>query len=190
LVGPADLPGRNEARTGLRMMPTFPRSSLKFRKAGFPRYGFKAGMSGGAFPSTRGLRSSFTDHAGLRPCGTDSALPTPPTLRFSWRSQFSRLNYGSHSLQPADLLAPLSEQTKLSPSLRGLLHPGFRRIGHQLATATRTPRWKRSAPLSEISLPSRNHTSRPRRPAGSMAAAPFVLGEVSLCGRMGWAIGA
>jgi hypothetical protein len=33
-----------------RMMPTFPSSSLKFRTAGFPRYGFKAGISGVAFP--------------------------------------------------------------------------------------------------------------------------------------------
>ena len=32
------------------MMPTFPSSPLKFRTAGFPRYGFKAGLSGGAFP--------------------------------------------------------------------------------------------------------------------------------------------
>ena len=31
--------GRIEARTGLRMMPTFPRSPLTFRTAGFPRYG-------------------------------------------------------------------------------------------------------------------------------------------------------
>ena len=31
--------GRIEARTGLRMMPTFPRSPLTFRKASFPRYG-------------------------------------------------------------------------------------------------------------------------------------------------------
>ena len=38
------------ARTGLRMMPTSPSSPLKFRTAGFPRYGFKAGLSGGAFP--------------------------------------------------------------------------------------------------------------------------------------------
>src|ERR1700733_8030282 len=38
------------ARTGLRMMPTFPSSSLKFRTAGFPRYGFKAGISDAAFP--------------------------------------------------------------------------------------------------------------------------------------------
>jgi len=37
------------ARTGLRMMPTFPSPSLKFRTAGFPQYGFKAGMSKGTF---------------------------------------------------------------------------------------------------------------------------------------------
>jgi hypothetical protein len=42
--------GRIEARTGLRMMPTFPRSPLRFRKAGFPRYGSKAGLSDRAFP--------------------------------------------------------------------------------------------------------------------------------------------
>jgi hypothetical protein len=35
------------ARTGLRMMPTFPSSPLKFRTAGFPRYGFKAGCQTG-----------------------------------------------------------------------------------------------------------------------------------------------
>jgi hypothetical protein len=32
------------------MMPTFPSSPLKFRTASFPRYGFKAGLSAGAFP--------------------------------------------------------------------------------------------------------------------------------------------
>ena len=44
------------ARTGLRMMPTSPSSPLKFRTAGFPRYGFKAGLSGGACP--RGVHVS------------------------------------------------------------------------------------------------------------------------------------
>jgi hypothetical protein len=33
------------ARTGLRMMPTFPSSPLSFRTAGFPQYGCKAGFS-------------------------------------------------------------------------------------------------------------------------------------------------
>jgi hypothetical protein len=37
------------ARTGLRMMPTSPSPPLKFRTAGFPRYGFKASMSDRAF---------------------------------------------------------------------------------------------------------------------------------------------
>lgn len=47
-----DWSGRIEARTGLRMMPTFPRSPLSFRTAGFPRYGWKAGFSDGAFPAS------------------------------------------------------------------------------------------------------------------------------------------
>jgi len=31
------------------MMPTFPSLPLKFRKSSFPRYGFKAGISGRAY---------------------------------------------------------------------------------------------------------------------------------------------
>src|SRR3954471_20921444 len=42
--------GRIEARTGLRTMPTSPRSPLSFRTAGFPQYGWKAGISDGALP--------------------------------------------------------------------------------------------------------------------------------------------
>ena len=38
------------------MMPTFPRPSLSFRTAGFPRYGWKAGISGGAFPRINQLK--------------------------------------------------------------------------------------------------------------------------------------
>jgi hypothetical protein len=41
--------GRIEARIGLRMMPTFPRSHLSFRTASFPRYGWKAGFPSSAF---------------------------------------------------------------------------------------------------------------------------------------------
>ena len=39
------------ARTGLRMMPTFPSPSLKFRTVSFPQYGFKASLSDRAFPA-------------------------------------------------------------------------------------------------------------------------------------------
>jgi len=48
--------GRIEARTGLRMMPTSPRSPLSFRTAGFPQYGWKVGLSDGAFPSPDQLK--------------------------------------------------------------------------------------------------------------------------------------
>jgi hypothetical protein len=54
-------------------------------------------------------------------------LPHPPILV---GSPISGLDYGSLSLRPVDLLAPLSELTRFSPSQRGLLLPGFRRIGH------------------------------------------------------------
>src|SRR6266849_347103 len=62
--------GRVEARTGLRMMPTFPRPSLSFRTAGFPRYGWRAGISGGAFPHIDQLKPAPGIHwrlFGLRP---------------------------------------------------------------------------------------------------------------------------
>jgi hypothetical protein len=46
--------GRIEARTGLRMMPTFPRSPLSFRTASFPRYGWKAAFR--TRPSQHGVQ--------------------------------------------------------------------------------------------------------------------------------------
>ena len=37
-------------------MPTFPRSSLSFRTAGFPQYGWKAGFPSGAFLGRQRLK--------------------------------------------------------------------------------------------------------------------------------------
>jgi hypothetical protein len=58
------------ARTGLRMMPTFPSSPLKFRTASFPRYGFKAGYQ--QAPSRerhpRVVPSRFASHLRARRC--------------------------------------------------------------------------------------------------------------------------
>ena len=53
----SDWSGRAMARSGLRMMPTFPLPSLKFRTAGFPQYGFKAGVSDKAFRVLAALTS-------------------------------------------------------------------------------------------------------------------------------------
>ena len=54
------------ARTGLRMMPTFPSPPLKFRTAGFPQYGFKASMSDSALLQVRSLKPA--PGIRLRPC--------------------------------------------------------------------------------------------------------------------------
>ena len=48
--------GRIEARIGLRMMPTFPRSPLSFRTVSFPQYGWKAGFPSGAFLGDQRLK--------------------------------------------------------------------------------------------------------------------------------------
>jgi hypothetical protein len=57
-------------------------------------------------------------------------IPIYPHTPILVRGDFSRLRYGSLALQPAALLALLSERTGLTPSPRGLLLPGFRRLGH------------------------------------------------------------
>jgi hypothetical protein len=44
------------AHSGLRMIPTFPSSPLRFRTAGFPRYGSKAGLSGRTFPDRASVK--------------------------------------------------------------------------------------------------------------------------------------
>ena len=73
-------------------MPTFPSPPLKFRTAGFPRYGFKASLSGRAFPnasavkpapgmlvSAPGLHRPFArfhnGHAGPAQCPDPAVLP-------------------------------------------------------------------------------------------------------------------
>src|SRR3954469_4860393 len=53
------------------MMPTFPRSPLSFCTAGFPQYGWKAGLSGGAFPDRQRLKPAPGIHL-LTP-----GLPSP-----------------------------------------------------------------------------------------------------------------
>jgi hypothetical protein len=89
--------GRAMARTGLRMMPTFPSSPLKFRTAGFPQYGFKVGLSAGAFPS-----AASTCHA-LSVC----ILPSCPTLqRFFLRSVSEYDVRSSTAMQAATPLYP------------------------------------------------------------------------------------
>src|SRR6201993_91542 len=64
------------------MMPTFPRSPLSFRTAGFPRYGCKADISDGAFPDIASLR--------LLPAYTGKYLVCVRPSCTSWRHRLSR----------------------------------------------------------------------------------------------------
>ena len=63
----ADLSGRTMARIGLRMMPPFPSSPLRFRTVSFPQSGSKAGISDG--PSRR-LREISRRAVCIRPSCT------------------------------------------------------------------------------------------------------------------------
>jgi hypothetical protein len=77
--------GRTMARTGLRMMPTFPSSPLKFRTAGFPQYGFKAGLSADAFPRAAPTCRAFSVCI-LPSCSTLSAFRSPRCVGVAVRS--------------------------------------------------------------------------------------------------------
>src|SRR5262245_38993288 len=48
--------------------PTSPRSPLSFRTAGFPQYGWKAGLSDGAFPECRRLKPAPGIYHSLSGC--------------------------------------------------------------------------------------------------------------------------
>ncbi len=98
------------ARTGLRMMPTSPSPPLKFRTAGFPRYGFKASMSSRAFLQDHDLKPI----PGIQPPPSHSLLPpsarchgggSPGTESKSIRALACRCSGGSPSL-PQGPLAP------------------------------------------------------------------------------------
>jgi hypothetical protein len=72
--------GKAMAGTGLRMMPTFPLPPLKFRTAGFPQYGFKAGISDSAsiMKSLLCVRGDVLVSTSVRAV---FALPQGPSLR-------------------------------------------------------------------------------------------------------------
>jgi hypothetical protein len=134
------------ARTGLRMMPTSPSPSLKFRTAGFPRYGFKASLSGHALPhgsavkpapgipaSTPGLDRPFArfhhGHSGLAlcpgwPCFREPLCgrPMAPYPRGPWlRSELCCLGPSSRTTTPSAGLAGtrrLHDPAAYTPRLR------------------------------------------------------------------------
>ena len=109
-------PGRAVARPGLSMMPASPPLPLKFRRADFLRYGFKAGSSDGAFPSTtRSSRRAVCLHPSCSsPCASCSSFFVEGRgalehLRSSGRPalpQGSSFRFGLFCPDPSSLIRP------------------------------------------------------------------------------------
>ncbi len=95
------------ARTGLRMMPTFPSPSLKFRTVGFPQYGFKASLSDRAFLQRRAVKPAPGMPRRDPVCITLRTLPprhrTPGTGSRLIRASACRCTRGTHLATPGVL---------------------------------------------------------------------------------------
>ena len=123
------------ARTGLRMMPTFPSPPLKFRTAGFPQYGFKASMSDRACPQVRSLKPA----PGVRSLARGLFLPfarfhlggSPGSMSKTVGASTCRCSGGLPSL-PQGSLAPV--RVMLSRSITAYYAP-MRQSRRHVATS-------------------------------------------------------
>ena len=100
------------------MMPTFPSSPLKFRTAGFPQYGFKAGVSAGAFPRRRPrvAPSRFASRLRARRCNVTFSAQCRSTL-CAQAPPFKRLRRSTPgALAPVRVLLSRSIHTYPAPS--------------------------------------------------------------------------
>ena len=82
---PLKLSGRAMALCRLRMMLRFPSPSLKFRTVSFPQSGFKAGISDAAFPVpwfAIALRACCHDRVFPALCRGSMRVQAPPCKRF------------------------------------------------------------------------------------------------------------
>jgi hypothetical protein len=115
------------ARTGLRMMPTFPSPPLKFRTAGFPQYGFKAGLSDGTFLQSLEVKPAPgipSPHSSLSPsCACTPRLGIPGSV--SSASRVSACHH-SRSLRPSTP-GVLGSGTSFVVSLHHRLYDPMRR---------------------------------------------------------------
>ena len=98
------------------MMPPSPKPPLKFRTAGFPRYGFKADLSGDAFLSV----ALFKPAPGIRNATNSLLAPFVSSETETWTPVLSRAgilfvipSLGPHGLTP-EVLAPVRVMLSLS----------------------------------------------------------------------------
>jgi hypothetical protein len=154
------------ARIGLRMMPPFPWSPLKFSTAGFPHCGFSAGISGGALPAARYLPQRSVCH---RPSCTSPIAFTPPFCAGERAALVHLRSSGFRDSTPG-ALAPVRVIYSV-PHHHHLISP---------MRPTRRHIWISPSRLIRDAIAVR-HTSTPRRPAsGSVLSLAILCRHVAL----------
>jgi len=141
-------------------MPTLPSPSPKFRMAGFPQYGFKAGMSDRAFPfgACPSRRS-----VGLRPSCSPLAASESPYCAGGRRALEHLRGERPRPLYPRGPRSGLGSVVPVHPHLFGPICPTRRRISiSPLAAYTRClrcaspPRRPASGSVLSLCVPSRH----------------------------------
>src|SRR5258708_31723549 len=110
--------GRTMARSGLRMMPTCPPPPLKFRTAGFPRYGFKAGNFKRGLPNTWfaiALRALCFHRDSLRCVKDDALVNTSVRADAAALPQGPSLRSGLFCPGPSSLIRPHPPHSRAHP---------------------------------------------------------------------------
>ena len=166
------------ARSGLRMMPTFPLPSLKFRTAGFPQYGFKAGVSDRACPCdtahvSLGLPPSFALPAAY--VGSPFCVGGRCALKHLRSNGFCRSTPGA--LAPVRVFCPGPSTLNRPHPPHSQAHPDFtawRLIPDAFAVHTAPRRPPSGSTLSLSFLPDMPSSTTPGRsqPVGSRHAVP------------------
>jgi len=181
---PSGWSGRTMARSGLRMMPTSPSSPLKLRKAGFPRYGFKAGLSGRACPRMPLVKPAPGIPARMRglpePFALSAAERGPAFSAAARRSVEHRHAGDMHhptpgALAPVRVLLSRSINTYLAPSVPLAGTARFRRtaVYTRCLRCAGAPRRPTSGSVLSLRVPSRHATLHdPGEFAGCTRPAP------------------
>jgi hypothetical protein len=150
------------ARTGLRMMPTFPSSPLKFRTAGFPRYGFKAGLSAGAFPRAAPTWRAFSV------CILPSCPPLPAFRSCVLRSVSEHAVRSSTAMRAATPLYPRGPRS--GPGSAVPVHP-------HLCGPIRPTRGHSAISLPAAYTPCLRCAFPPRRPTTGSVLSLLILSQ-------------
>jgi hypothetical protein len=163
-----------KARSGLRMMPTFPPPPLSTVRRVFPQYGWKVGRSGSAFPHVVQVKpapgmpcTSCRFASALRAlrglilcpalCLDDGLGVAPPFEELAPLPQRSSLRSGSYCPSPSTLIRPHPSHSQAHPDFTAVR---FIRDAFAVLVRLGTHDWFRAFVARSLS------TCRPLRPRG------------------------